>query len=110
MADLLARRACAHLPLIGGRVTPLGNPTKAAEPVTEAMLQAYATWLEMERRFLNWERAGGQGATFKALEGRFGSTTRSGASKAEAGRHPRRGRPWCSPVECGWREVAFTGR
>jgi hypothetical protein len=73
MADLRAhrgfRRGLARLPLIGGSVTILGNPTKAAEPITEAMLQANATSLEMERRFPNWERAGGHRATFETLEG-----------------------------------------
>jgi hypothetical protein len=40
MSDLLARRdflrSLAHLPLIGGGVTILGNPTAAAVPVTTA--------------------------------------------------------------------------
>jgi hypothetical protein len=47
------RVRCNHglaLPPTVGGATILGDPTKAAEPVTEAMLQAYATWLEMERR------------------------------------------------------------
>ena len=46
MADLLARRGflrqLAHLPLIGGGVTLLGNPTAAAVPALGAALSAPA--------------------------------------------------------------------
>ena len=56
MADALARRGflrgLAHLPLIGGGVTLLGNPTAAAEPVTEELLDSYSEWLHYERRLL----------------------------------------------------------
>ena len=44
MSDPLARRGflrgLAHLLLIGGGVTLIGNPTAAAEPVTEELLDA----------------------------------------------------------------------
>jgi hypothetical protein len=60
MADLLARRGflrqLAHLPLIGGGVTLLGNPTAAAVPVTDDLLDAYSEWLFYERRLLCLER------------------------------------------------------
>ena len=54
MSDLLARRGflrgLAHLPLVGGGVALLGNPTAAAEPVTEALLDRYLAWLAYEHR------------------------------------------------------------
>ena len=43
---------------IGGGVTLIGNPTKAAEPVTRHLLDCYDTWLFYERRFLRFERYG----------------------------------------------------
>ena len=51
-------RGLTTLPLIGGGVTLIGNPTKAAEPVTRHLLDCYDTWLFYERRFLRWERHG----------------------------------------------------
>ena len=45
-------RGLATLPLIGGGVTLIGNPTAAAEPVTLDLFHAYNTWLELERRYL----------------------------------------------------------
>jgi hypothetical protein len=60
MSDLLARRGflrgLAHLPLIGGGVTLLGDPTAAAVPVTEQLLDAYSEWLFYARRLLCRER------------------------------------------------------
>jgi hypothetical protein len=40
------------LPLIGGSVTLIGNPTAAAVPPTRRLLDSYNTWLEIERRAL----------------------------------------------------------
>lgn len=48
----------ASLPLIGGGVTLIGQPTASAEPVTPDLLEAYKTWLDMEMRFLCWDMAG----------------------------------------------------
>ncbi len=42
-------RGLASLPLIGGSVALIGSPTKAAVPVTRAMLADYADWLAVER-------------------------------------------------------------
>ncbi len=42
-------RALASLPLIGGGVTLIGNPTTAAVPVTVDLLKDYADWLDLER-------------------------------------------------------------
>ena len=41
-------RGLVSLPLIGGGVTLLGNPTAAAVPVTDAMLRRYVGWLAHE--------------------------------------------------------------
>lgn len=43
-------RGLASLPLIGGSVALLGMPTKAAIPVTKAMMADYADWLAIERQ------------------------------------------------------------
>lgn len=45
------------LPLIGGGVTLIGQPSAVAEPVTIDMLEAYKTWLFYERRSLAWNMA-----------------------------------------------------
>ena len=114
MAEPLARRGflrgLAHLPLIGGGVTILGNPTGAAEPVTEGLLDTYATWLEMERRFLNWQRASFNPATFRELEGVFHMNNPAG--RFHTGSEPpasTRAAVVLAAVGCGWREP-FTGR
>lgn len=49
-------RGLVTLPLIGGGVTLIGNPTAAAEPITDALLDSYDAWLEYERRYLQWQR------------------------------------------------------
>lgn len=54
-----ARRAflqgLVSLPLIGGGVTLIGNPTAAAEPISRELLTTYLEWLFMERRLLSLE-------------------------------------------------------
>ena len=49
-------RGLASLPLIGGGVTLIGNPTAAAVPVTESLLETYNEWLDLERSWLQFER------------------------------------------------------
>ena len=50
MADRRAfLRQLASLPLIGGAVTLIGNPTAAAVPATPELLDAYEEWLDLER-------------------------------------------------------------
>ena len=51
-------RGLASLPLIGGGVTLIGNPTAAAVPVTDTLLEAYNEWLDLERSWLLFERYG----------------------------------------------------
>ncbi len=41
-------RGLATLPLIGGSVALIGNPTKAAVPVTAALQERYIAWLANE--------------------------------------------------------------
>lgn len=53
-------RGLTTLPLIGGGVTLIGAPTAVAEPITEAVLEAYSEWLFMERRLLCVERWPGE--------------------------------------------------
>ena len=38
-------RGLATLPLIGGSVTLIGQPTAAAVPITDALLERYTSWL-----------------------------------------------------------------
>ena len=42
-------RGLASLPLIGGGVALIGQPTAAAVPVTDDMLATYQSWLGWER-------------------------------------------------------------
>ena len=51
-------RSLAALPLVGGSVAILGQPTAAAVPVTGALLEAYNEWLDLERSWLMFERYG----------------------------------------------------
>ncbi len=51
-------RGLASLPLIGGSVAILGQPTAAAVPVTDCLLEAYNEWLDLERSWLQFERFG----------------------------------------------------
>jgi hypothetical protein len=50
-------QALSTLPLIGGGITLIGQPTAAAEPVSEALLHSYKSWLQMEHRMLSYELA-----------------------------------------------------
>ncbi len=50
-------RGLASLPLIGGSVALIGNPTAAAVPASREMLESYKSWLFMEHRMLSLEMA-----------------------------------------------------
>jgi hypothetical protein len=59
----------------------------------------------MERRLLNWERAGGHGAAFEAFEGTLWLNTPAGSF--HGGDEPlpsTRAAVVLSAVGCGWRE------
>ena len=45
------------LPLIGGSVALLGQPSAVAQPATLQIVEAYKTWLHYEHRRLSWEMA-----------------------------------------------------
>lgn len=51
-------RGLASLPLIGGGVTLIGNPTAAAVPVTDALCDRYVDWLSVELGEALMEREG----------------------------------------------------
>lgn len=51
-------RGLTTLPLVGGGVTLIGQPTAVAAPVTAALLDGYDAWLFYERRYLRFERYG----------------------------------------------------
>ena len=76
MSGPLARRGflrgLAALPLVGGAVTLIGQPTAAAVLATPELLEAYRNWLHMERRMLAWEMAEGDAVPL-ALEGPHGA-------------------------------------
>ena len=50
-------RQLVTLPLIGGGLNLIGQPTAVAEPVTMDLLEAYKTWLHYEHRSVAWEMA-----------------------------------------------------
>ncbi|MCJ2051241.1 hypothetical protein [Methylobacterium sp. J-070] len=45
-------RGLTTLPLIGGGVSLIGQPTAVAEPVSDQLLYTYMEWLSTERRVL----------------------------------------------------------
>ena len=64
-------RGLAALPLVGGAVTLIGQPTAAAVPATPRLLEAYRNWLHMERRMLAWELSEGDHHAFDVLMHQF---------------------------------------
>lgn len=61
-------RGLVTLPLIGGGVTLIGNPTAAAVPVTPELLDSYDAWLFYERRYLRFERFGRNASDWVLLD------------------------------------------
>ena len=61
-APISSRRGFLHglasLPLIGGSVALIGQPTAAAVPVTDTILHSYKNWLHYEHAMLSYELAG----------------------------------------------------
>lgn len=51
-------RGLIALPLIGGGVTLIGNPTASAVPVSQELIYSYKAWLHYEHRMLSYELAG----------------------------------------------------
>ena len=112
MADALARRGflrqLAGLPLIGGGVTILGNPTGAAEPVTEQLLDAYSEWLFYERRLLCLERWPGSRDAEAVVPANTGARgyhfPAYPPSWRDAPQPSTRAAVVLSAVGCGWKE------
>lgn len=50
-------RGLVALPLVGGSVSLIGQPTAVAEPPTSELLEAYKTWLSTEHTRLTWDMA-----------------------------------------------------
>ena len=69
-------RGLASLPLIGGGVTLIGNPTAAAVPVTRDLLHSYDSWLFFERRMVCFELAKHDWPTAREFEGLRGGSSR----------------------------------
>ena len=59
-------RGLVSLPLIGGGVTLIGQPSAVAEPVTSDLLEAYKTWLFNEHRSLSGDMAASPAAAWAA--------------------------------------------
>ena len=64
-------RGLAALPLIGGGVTLIGNPTAAAVPVTPELMHGYKAWLCFEHKMLCHELAGYDVQAAKDLHRQF---------------------------------------
>ncbi|MRI57426.1 hypothetical protein D8770_26340 [Methylobacterium sp. DB1607] len=47
-------RGLTTLPLIGGGVALIGNPTAAAVPVTGGTIATYLAWLHFEQRYVSY--------------------------------------------------------
>ena len=112
-------RGLTALPLIGGGVTLIGNPTAAAEPVTADLLDSYDAWLFYERRFLRFERYGSGDGADLGYDGRFVIMDTETGKKFDylsvanaGGRYHGPGEPMpssraavvLSSVGCNWRE------
>ena len=112
-------RGLVSLPLIGGGVTLIGQPTAVAAPTTPDMLEAYKTWLEYERRFLCWEMAADpvcraryhpfertdRVGYFDAIDGCFAHIGDSGKfHRGDQGQQPSARAALTSTVGCDWRE------
>jgi hypothetical protein len=91
-------RGLTTLPLIGGGITLIGQPTAVAEPVTRELVMNYHSWRQGEHWALSWELAGGNTSspiTFTAPA----SLIPGGATSDEAlmaGRRRQLARHWCS--------------
>ncbi len=64
-------RGLATLPLVGGGVTLIGNPTAAAVPVTPELLHGYKAWLMSEHAMLCYEMSGYDPERAKVLRREF---------------------------------------
>ena len=51
-------RGLASLPLVGGSVALIGQPSAVAEPVTDRLMWSYKEWLFFEHRMISYELAG----------------------------------------------------
>ena len=102
-------RGLTTLPLIGGGVTLIGNPTKAAEPITPDLLNAYNEWLFYERRMLCIEQYGKRDAEhFIPCAGASGFHFPSFEAGGWEGvpKPSTRAAVVLSAVGCDWREEA----
>lgn len=93
-------RNLARLPLIGGGVTLLGNPTAAAVPVTTALLAEYETWLSLEAMKLARELRPGR--TLGNLTTFY--TAAHGWHDADPGTPSERAAVVLAAIGCEWRE------
>lgn len=57
------------LPLIGGGLTLIGNPSAVAEPASELLLREYANWLAYERYRAQVEAYGDDRGDWYSLQG-----------------------------------------
>ena len=104
MSDLPRRgflRGLTTLPLIGGGVTLIGNPTRAAEPVSPALLDSYDCWLFYERQRLQVERYQTNRTFVPVDNGGFGCHSQADAGAALPS---TRAAIVPSAVGCDWRE------
>lgn len=98
-------RALAALPMIGGGVTLIGNPSGVAAAPSMQMLAAYNEWLFYERRLLCIEAFGGSSAEAFVPAGSCAHDFHFplGSSWREAPQPSTRAALVLSAVGCDWR-------
>lgn len=96
------RQLCS-LPMIGGGVTLIGQPTASAVPVTQDLLLNYSTWLDMERRFLTWEMCGDDKSKFDGMHRTIWLDNDAARYHRDDVSPSTRAALVLSTVGCGWR-------
>jgi hypothetical protein len=105
VSDLARRgflRGLTTLPLIGGGVTLIANPTRAAEPINDQLLDTYEKCLFFERHTLYRERFPDGSAAALRPDDRW----RDGVLRCAGSCAVRSGEPSCN---CAQRGRAATG-
>jgi hypothetical protein len=104
LEDVFSKSILAAVDLLAG--PPAAEQAPASAEDREALLDAYSCWLDGERRWLAWERAGGDSELFRQYKGlisfdghRAGHYHGNGEAPASS-----RAEAVLAAVGCDWRE------